>query len=86
MSCNPTLKDPPNGAVKCTGNQFKDKCTFTCDCGYKLGGSSVRACQENKAWSGTETQCTKELSTYGEYYVYFIKLDTVQVFYSTTKY
>ena len=57
---------PATAAVATIQHTIKEECTFTCDCGYKLGGticSSVRACQETLIISGVKTQFTKELST-----------------------
>jgi len=38
-----------------------DTCSFSCDTGYDLAGSTTRACQSNGQWSGAETICTRGL-------------------------
>ena len=34
-----------------------DTCSFTCDTGYELTGSSERICQKNGSWSGSPVSC-----------------------------
>jgi len=34
-----------------------ETCTFTCDDGFTLTGSSTRTCQDDGTWSGTEPMC-----------------------------
>ena len=36
-----------------------DTCTFTCNTGYEVTGSSVRACQSDGTWMGSVTMCTR---------------------------
>jgi len=59
-----TLIAPANGKSNCSlGGDGKvnprDTCTFTCDDGYELGGSTSRACGDDGSWTGTETTCTR---------------------------
>ena len=36
-----------------------DTCSYTCDTGYELTGSSTRTCQTDGTWSGSDTMCTR---------------------------
>ena len=56
MDCG-RLAAPANGTV--TGNKttYPNKFTFKCNAGFRLRGSSVRACQENGRWSGAKAMC-----------------------------
>ena len=38
---------------------YEDTCTFTCNTGYELTGSSTRNCQSDGSWSGSDTMCTR---------------------------
>ena len=54
--------DPTNGMASCSlinGPMFsyEDTCSFTCNIGYKLTGSSERKCQSNGNWSGSSVFC-----------------------------
>ncbi|XP_065905188.1 P-selectin-like [Dysidea avara] len=60
----PPLTAPDNGDIDCSlGDDGEanpgDTCTFTCDGGYELGGSSSRTCGDDGSWSGTDTTCTR---------------------------
>ena len=60
----PSLNDPSNGMISCSLGvdgvpSTGDTCTFTCDTGYVLTGSSTRTCQSDGAWSGSDTMCTR---------------------------
>ena len=55
----PTLTDPENGIISCTGNGVGDTCTVTCDDGFDLSGSETRTCQDDGSWSGTEAVCAQ---------------------------
>ena len=44
---------------KCS-NVFNAACGIRCHPGYRMVGSSVRLCQENGQWSGTDTKCVGE--------------------------
>lgn len=57
----PQLEPPENGYfVKhpngCT-NVLNAACGARCKSGYQLSGSSIRLCQEDGTWSGTEAKC-----------------------------
>jgi len=63
-----TLAAPDNGDISCLLRSSDgrptvgDSCSFTCDDGFELSGSSVRTCQRrrrNTRWSGQPTICTK---------------------------
>ena len=60
----PPLTAPDNGDIDCSlGDDGEanpgDTCTFTCDDGYELGGSTSRTCGDDGSWSGTDTTCTR---------------------------
>lgn len=48
--------DSPNGC----GRVLNTACGARCKPGYQLTGSSIRLCQENGTWSGTETECVRK--------------------------
>jgi len=45
--------------IDCTGSQFEDNCTFSCDDGYELTGSENRICQSDRTWSGIRATCAR---------------------------
>ena len=53
------LPQQAHGTKTCTGQgyEYNDQCTFTCDVGYERKGSSVRTCQADGQWSGTQATC-----------------------------
>lgn len=56
----PTLSAPPNGKIDgCSpGMQTTGRvCTFECDDGYTLVGSSSRFCTPRGKWTGTASLC-----------------------------
>ena len=60
----PPLTAPDNGDIDCslggdTDANPGDTCTFTCDDGYELGGSTSRTCGDDGSWSGTDTTCIR---------------------------
>jgi len=59
----PPLSAPANGRINCSLENGEanpgDTCTFTCDDGYELGGSTSRTCGDDGSWSGTDTTCTR---------------------------
>jgi len=36
---------------------YENICTYTCDPGYELTGSSIRQCLSNRSWSGADVTC-----------------------------
>ena len=55
-----TLLSPTNGKISCnsTGvSLYEDHCSFSCDPGYQLTGSSSRQCLFNRSWSGSDVTC-----------------------------
>lgn len=58
--CMQNLIAPMNGSIDCTGvpNQVTDEtCGFACDYGFSFHGSSLRTCQADHTWTGTEPYC-----------------------------
>ena len=60
----PLLTDPNNGMITCSLeddgiSSFEDTCSFTCNNGYELIGSSSRICQSDQNWSGNDTSCER---------------------------
>ena len=52
------LTAPQNGTISCPlGRTTGSMCTFTCDIGFTLIGSSRRICRTTTAWTGTLTFC-----------------------------
>ena len=61
VSC-PSLHNPSNGIINCSlGDDgvvsYEDTCSFTCNIGYELTGSTERTCQSNSSWSGSPVSC-----------------------------
>ena len=56
VSC-PYLDVPTDGQRNGTGNLYEDNVSFTCNIGFKVGGSKTRTCLANGTWSGTNTTC-----------------------------
>ncbi|KAJ7383495.1 hypothetical protein OS493_027659 [Desmophyllum pertusum] len=52
-----TLAVPLNGSIDVRETTFPNEATFSCDEGFILNGSTVRRCQADATWSGTETSC-----------------------------
>ena len=57
-----SLNDPNNGVIKCSlGDDgipsYEDTCSYTCNTGYELTGSSERTCQSDGSWSGSPVSC-----------------------------
>jgi len=65
----PPLTAPANGGIDCSlgGNEQADPgdtCTFTCDDGYQISGSTRRTCGDDGNWSGMNPTCME--GTYEE--------------------
>ena len=53
---------PINGAINCSlggdgVSSYEDTCSFTCNTGYELTGSTERICQSDGSWSGSSVSC-----------------------------
>ena len=54
----PMLSAPQNGTISCLSGQVTGSlCSFSCDTGFTLIGSSRRVCRTTTIWSGTPTFC-----------------------------
>jgi len=61
----PRIFAPVNGMISCQLRSDNvanpgETCQFSCDDGFTLTGSSVRTCQNDRTWSGTEPMCVAE--------------------------
>lgn len=56
LDCGP-LDAPRNGSFQGSLTVFPNVIKFSCHEGFVLRGSSSRACQANRMWSGSATQC-----------------------------
>ncbi|EDO36503.1 predicted protein, partial [Nematostella vectensis] len=56
VDCGPLVK-PLNGSMMGSLTYYPNHVSFTCDKGFLLRGSEVRACQANRTWSGMNTRC-----------------------------
>ena len=55
-----SLSSPTNGNISCDStdvSRYEDQCSFSCDPGYELIGSSSRQCLSNGSWSGSDVTC-----------------------------
>ena len=57
-----SLSSPTNGSISCNSaesdvSRYEDQCSFSCDPGYELTGSSSRQCLSNGSWSGEPVTC-----------------------------
>ena len=55
----PSLSEPNNGMINCSGASYEDTCSFTCNTGYELTGSDTRTCQNDGSWNGTISTCER---------------------------
>ena len=56
----PKLGSPPSqGFMYCLDGQVTDtNCTFSCEPGYDLVGSTITMCQPKNSWSNPQPSCT----------------------------
>ena len=65
------LPNPTNGLVTITrlgspGILPGSQAVYTCNGGYEINGNSIRDCQSDGTWSGSEPTCTPGAITAGE--------------------
>ena len=51
---------PENGAIQGNNFAFHMSVTFSCDTGFRLGGSKTRFCTANGTWTGSAATCNRE--------------------------
>jgi len=76
------LDAPDNGNIYCSlGSDgvptSGDKCTFTCNDGYVLRGSTARKCwvwRGKSGWTGDQTECTEGNNVIGICLIFMPKL------------
>ena len=51
------LSSPVNGQVSVEGNTFGSQANYSCSEGYVLNGNSIRICQTDGQWTGSEPTC-----------------------------
>ena len=51
------LSSPVNGQVSVDSNTFGSQANYSCSEGYVLNGNSIRMCQSDGQWSGSEPTC-----------------------------
>ena len=55
-----SLLDPTNGQVSFTATTEGSEANYTCDTGYDHVGDSIRTCQSDEQWSGSEPNCDRK--------------------------
>lgn len=58
MECG-VLVDPANGRVTLSmGRSVTSEASYTCNEGFTLSGDTMRTCQPDGEWSGSEPTCS----------------------------
>ena len=52
-----SIKTPLNGTKRGSRTTYPNIVTFSCDDGFDLKGSDVRACRSDGKWSGVQSVC-----------------------------
>ncbi|KAK7496782.1 hypothetical protein BaRGS_00011991 [Batillaria attramentaria] len=56
--CSPRASSFANGQMSCTNsNMYGSVCSFSCNSGYRLVGSSTNTCTGNGQWSSNQPRC-----------------------------
>ena len=83
----PLLVAPENGMIVCSFGDDgvpttpDDSCTFTCNDGYELLGSTLRRCQSDFTWDGEVSRCiSMSLIINGIYTLHYISLEHCLVY------
>ena len=56
-----TLTSPINGSVAVPTTTYNSVATYSCVTGYELNGDTIRTCQPNGTWSGSDLTCQRKL-------------------------
>lgn len=54
----PIMTAPSDGSVECTGTEYQQFCSFTCNKGHKMTGTAQRTCRDDRTWSGADVTCS----------------------------
>ena len=65
VNCS-SISAPTSGRMSGSGLIYGSVRTFSCNTGYKLGGSTTRKCQAVGSWSGTIAICSSKSSGKGK--------------------
>ena len=65
VNCS-SISAPTSGRVSGSGLTYRSVRTFSCNIGYKLGGSTTRTCQADGSWSGTIAICSSKSNGKGK--------------------
>ncbi|XP_036438467.1 sushi, von Willebrand factor type A, EGF and pentraxin domain-containing protein 1-like [Colossoma macropomum] len=53
----PTLEDPANGNIICSGDSYLSSCSFSCNDGFQLQGAPEITCMKSAQWSQEAPHC-----------------------------
>ena len=59
VNCGP-LEAPEHGSLYGEKTTYPNRVSLFCDRGYDVIGSTVRVCQPNGSWSGSDATCARE--------------------------
>ena len=65
VNCS-SVSAPKGGRVSGSGLTYGSVRIFSCNTGYKLGGSTTRTCQADGSWSGTIAICSSKSNGKGK--------------------
>ena len=56
---------PMNGGKVTTGNTEGDTARYFCNSGFQLTGNTMRTCESDGQWSGSQPKCTRTFNGFG---------------------